>query len=511
MYKSRGLIAVVLCLLAGASALAWERELAEAKASKESTKYYEQVKRLDPNDKKALKLLFKLAEAEDWYIREACMEVLGSASGEALADIEKELKRGNTLTQEVIALGFGLSQNADRVPSLIEALDTKDFTVKQAAAIALGQNHHQSAIPAILEVWKKEKDARLMYRYHEALKAITGEKIDAVVVDWENWWKGVGEGFVPPSRKPKEEGQGPGGPPAPKKEEGTVLRDVNLSFTESGSGGPLFVLPEYGYNKEYLVPTMKALEGTARIFYIDLPPIENFKNLQTVGGTGLPEYPIDKLVEAFDELRQQRKQKTIAIMGHGITAWVAMRYASKYPENVSHLILVSTWTSGRAWGKGRDAVERIGKEKGDLEQEHFAQSLLIDMQTGRPTYQPKDQVEGEALSRMRWSTYFADRRNGMASVLYPECLRQMGGCLVPEFDVGKEKGNPVPTLIIYGKHAMWTDRNDMRQLNKYYPNSSMVECPSSAMVPMLEDFDVFTKSLTSFFRKYKFRQTMGKP
>ncbi|GIW71583.1 MAG: hypothetical protein KatS3mg102_1125 [Planctomycetota bacterium] len=290
-----------------------------------------------------------------------------------------------------------------------------------------------------------------------------------------------------------------------------MLRDVELTFTEAGSGGPLFVMPEYGYNKEYMRTALKALEGVARVFYIDLPPLSNFKNLPTVGGTGLPEYPIDRLVEAFDELRQQRKQEQIAILGHGMTAWVAMRYASRYPEHVSHLILVSTWPSGMAWGHGRQRLEDDGKRRGDVEQEHYAQTLLIDINTGTPNYQPQSQQEAEALRRMGWSCYFADRRDGLAWLLYPGVFRDMGPCIIPEFHIAKEKTPRVPTLIIYGSHprALWTASGDAKALAKAYPGAVVVACPASNMLPMQEDHELFVKTLKGFFRRYKFRGKLG--
>src|SRR5205085_10256528 len=134
----------------------------------------------------------------------------------------------------------------------------------------------------------------------------------------------------------------------------------------------------------YFEKHLLALDDTARLFYIDLPGTSAFKDLKP-GVTGAPEYPIDKLVDAFDELRKVKKQERIAILAHGMAGWVAMRYATKYPKNVSHLILVSTWTSGKAWADGRQRAELAGKQAGDIEAEHYAASCLFE--NGKPRYQ----------------------------------------------------------------------------------------------------------------------------
>jgi pimeloyl-ACP methyl ester carboxylesterase len=199
-----------------------------------------------------------------------------------------------------------------------------------------------------------------------------------------------------------------------------------------------------------------------------------------------------------------------------MSAWVAMRYATKYPKNVSHLILVSTWTSGDAWGKGRERVEMDGKQRKDIEQERYAANKIRDINTGKAKYEPADPQEAEAFRRMDWSLMFGDPRSHLAMIWYKPADRPMGGCLVPEFNVGKEKGNPVPTLIIYGTHprALWTSSQDMKQLQKYYPNSKVIECPRSTSMPMIDDFELFTKGVRAFFKEHPFRKSKekeGKP
>jgi pimeloyl-ACP methyl ester carboxylesterase len=506
-----GALALTLIPTGGLTAQSWDQAFKQGMSSPDSNVRHRAVKALDVNEKKARGYLFDILESQDWYLRGAAMEVLAGARGEAFEDAAKQLKkRSKVLLREGILFSFGFRGDKDGVPHLVESLGDKQFMIRRAAAQALSRVHHPDAVPALIEQWQEEKDERLHVRYQEALTAITGEKIGPNPMDWNNWWKANQGGFVPVNDRKKQEGED-GEQVKAEEESNTVLRDVELTFTESGAGGPLFVLPEYGYNKEYMRSSMKALENVARVFYIDLPEIDKFKGLAAVGGTGMPEYPIDKLCEAFDELRKSRKQERIAILGHGISGWVAMRYATRYPQHVSHLILVSTWSSGAAWGRGRDRLEEDAKKRGDLEQEHYAQSLVVDLQSGTPNYQAKDQAEGEALRRMSWSCYFADRRDGMAWMVYPAVVREMGGCIIPEFNLVKEKKVPVPTLIIYGANprALWTSAGDAKIMSKHYGGAMVVPCPNANQMPMVEDYDRFVKSLRSFFRKYKFKSRVG--
>jgi len=46
-----------------------------------------------------------------------------------------------------------------------------------------------------------------------------------------------------------------------------------------------------------------------------------------------------------EALRQALKLRTINVLGHSFGGVVAQAYALKYPQNVSHLILASTFDS----------------------------------------------------------------------------------------------------------------------------------------------------------------------
>ena len=48
-------------------------------------------------------------------------------------------------------------------------------------------------------------------------------------------------------------------------------------------------------------------------------------------------------------------------------------------------------------------------------------------------------------------------------------------------------------------------------LARYYPNSIRVEAPSSNMMPMIEDYTLFVRSLEQFFRKFRFRTRVQAP
>jgi pimeloyl-ACP methyl ester carboxylesterase len=504
-------LAAAIALAAASPALGgdddWERNFLREMAKPESWNRYEAVKSLDPKIPKAREHLITVLDKHHWWLRSGAIEALKGAAGDtaALDDLSKDLaKHSSPSVREGIALGFRHIADESRPKDLVAALADKDARVRRAAAIALEGHPRKESIAGLIDAWEKEKETEVAVFYRQTLEKLAKKQAGSKAEDWRAWWKAV-EADWSPDAKP-EEGK--------SSETTTTLRDVELKFKEAGEGGPLFVLPDYGLHDIYMQEHIRPLEDVARLFFIALPGVKQFKNLP-VPAAGLPEYPIDKLCDAFDELRKERKQERIAILAHGISAWVAMRYATKFPKNVSHLILISTWTSGRTWGDGRGRAEDYGRKTGDIEFEHFAANCLL-LGPGKHKYEPSGKDETEALRRASWTGYFTDVRNVFASLYWPEIDQEeeMGNVLVPDFDVGREKGNPVPTLIIYGAspRAIWTDPKDHRQLSKYYPNSTFIECPRANQLPMIEDHDLFMKAVRGFLKKHPFAKSKsGKP
>jgi pimeloyl-ACP methyl ester carboxylesterase len=521
----KALLVLGALLVPAAAALAdWESEFRQAMSSTDTNVRYKAVNDLDPSIEKARNYLFGVLDKEVWYVRGGAIQALAGAGGDTIEELKKHLeKHASERVREGIVYALGATR--EHVNDVIPALGDKHDLVRRAAAICIGRHPTRETITALIGALEKEKEFDVKVFIRDSLEKATGQYFGWSAIDWKNWWSANQESWKPKDEKPKPGDGGEGGeggrPAAEPKtddekkaeaegkkasESTTQLRDVELNFKEAGRGGPLFVMPEYARNRVYLEKHLSNLEDVCHIFYIDLPEISKFKGLKNVGATGVPYYPIDKLCDAFDELRQQRKQERIAILGHGMSGWVAMRYATKYPKNVSHLILVSTWTNNKAWGDGRNRIEADGKKRNDPEQEHYAESLLVDVQTGKHNYEPKDPQDAEALRRMDWTLMFADPRNAFCNLWFEESERRMGGCLIPDFDVGKEKGNPVPTLIVAGARSLWTSLADLKQFQKYYPNSEVLTCPNSANMPMIEDFDLFTKGMRAFLKKYPFRK-----
>ncbi len=515
--------------LSGLLADSWEREFTANIGSQDSNVRYLAVKKLDPSIPKARAYLFGVLGQQDWYLRRGAIDVLAGASGDTVGDLQKEAKSNKVpQVREGIVSAFGLMKSPERVPDLVAALGDKHPDVRRTAVHGIVAVPTKEGVTAIVEAWEKEKDWTVAVFYKDALEKLTKNHFGWQVIDWKNWWTAKKDKWKPPKpKKEKKEGE-PEEPEAPPEESGeektgaeggegkekaeestTVMRDVELNFRESGKGPPLFVLPALYRNRLYLERHMQSLEDSARLFYIDLPPLSKFRGLKNLGVSGKPYYPLTEVCDAFDELRKERKHEKIAILAHEMAAWVAMRYATKYPNNVSHLILVSTWPSNRAWSDGRMRVENDGRGTKNVERERYAKSRVANPDTGKSEYEAKDPQEAEALDRAGWTVQWGDPKNMFAEMWHKPTFVDMGGCWIPEFDIAKERPGPVPTLVVYGAKSLWSREGEATVLSKVYSNSQVLACPGSADFPMIEDHDQFTKAVKAFFKRYPIRKTGG--
>jgi proline iminopeptidase len=117
-----------------------------------------------------------------------------------------------------------------------------------------------------------------------------------------------------------DEGVGPGG----------------LYWRIVGEGPPVVVLhggPEFDHT--YLLPELDRLSDSARLVYYD-----QRGRGRSSGEPG--EVGIESEIADLDRVRRELRFDTIAVLGHSWGGVLAMEYAVRHPERVSHLILANT-------------------------------------------------------------------------------------------------------------------------------------------------------------------------
>jgi proline iminopeptidase len=113
---------------------------------------------------------------------------------------------------------------------------------------------------------------------------------------------------------------------------------ARLYVREIGDGPAIVVLhggPDFGF--DYLLPELDRLAARFRLVYYD-----QRGRGRSVDGVLPEDVTIASEVDDLDQLRRDLRLESVAVLGHSWGGLLAMEYASRHPERLTHLILMNT-------------------------------------------------------------------------------------------------------------------------------------------------------------------------
>jgi proline iminopeptidase len=149
--------------------------------------------------------------------------------------------------------------------------------------------------------------------------------------------------------------------------EGHVLTDrARLYYRVTAEGAPIIVLhggPDFDHH--YLLPEMDRLADSFRLVYYD-----QRGRGRSAGDVQPEEVSLASEIGHLDAVRRHFGFDSVAVLGHSWGGVLAMEYASRHPEHVSHLILVDTApASAEDWQAFRRHLPTT-RAQGDVERMH---------------------------------------------------------------------------------------------------------------------------------------------
>src|SRR5580658_5042836 len=116
---------------------------------------------------------------------------------------------------------------------------------------------------------------------------------------------------------------------------------VLIYYVTFGKGPPLMIVHGGpGADHTYFLPYLLPLARTHRLIFIDERGSGRSQRLQD---TSL--YTVENMVEDVEDVRTALKLGKISLLGHSYGGVLAEAYALKYQQNLTHLILNSTFPS----------------------------------------------------------------------------------------------------------------------------------------------------------------------
>jgi proline iminopeptidase len=274
-----------------------------------------------------------------------------------------------------------------------------------------------------------------------------------------------------------------------------------------GRGEPLVVVHGGpGASHDYLLPYLVPLARKNRLVFIDERGSGKSQKLEDPKG-----YTVENMVEDVEAVRRSLDLGKINLLGHSYGGVLAQAYAFKYPVNLRHLVLCSTFHSTKALNalfvqmKSRmpaDLRARIDKaEKSGL----YGQGH--EWEKGRyPTSYMNDAWGGgyfQYLYQNHPDANFDPVANGIMSWdLYREMWGSHGefvidGNLTSVEYADRLKSLEIPTLITAGDHDE-CDPSIAHAMNSLIPGSKLVVFPHSGHMTFVDQPGLFVSAVNDF-------------
>lgn len=116
------------------------------------------------------------------------------------------------------------------------------------------------------------------------------------------------------------------------------VENAELYYREIGQGQPIFVLhggPEFSH--DYLLPDMDRLADSFRLIYYD-----QRGRGKSAGNVQPDDVTIESEIEDLESVREHFRLEAVAVLGHSWGGLLALEYAIRHPDRVSHMILMNT-------------------------------------------------------------------------------------------------------------------------------------------------------------------------
>ncbi len=284
---------------------------------------------------------------------------------------------------------------------------------------------------------------------------------------------------------------------------------VMIWYEEFGKGEPLMIVHGGpGASHDYFLPYLIPLARNNRLIFIDERGSGKSEQLEDV-----KKYTVENMAEDAEAVRKALNLGKINLLGHSYGGVLAQAYALKYQENLSHLILCSTFPSTSEMNKVFDKIkenmspelrERINKMESEglyghglpYEQNRYTEEYMkaawgegyfpyLYQRRPDPSYDPSSQGFAWDLYREMWGSdgeYVID--GNLKSVEYVDQLHKI----------------KVPTLVNCGDHDECAPSLS-KEMHEKIPGSELVIFPQSGHMTFVDQPDMFMKTINDFLHK----------
>lgn len=265
------------------------------------------------------------------------------------------------------------------------------------------------------------------------------------------------------------------------------LNRTEIFYTEVGRGLPCLAMHGgLGLDHTHLHPWLDQLGDVLRLVYYDHRG--NGRSARAPRDT----MTFEQFSADAESLRRHLGLGKIVLLGHSYGAFIALDYALRYPEHLSHLILISAAPAVDYWEeilrnmKARDATEE----------------MLASFQAGRWA----DDAALERDFRVVMPLNFAPRNVRYAApvlehTIFSASAREVCYELLRDYDVAPRLEQiRVPALIMVGRQDVFTPLSQAQRVHTGIPGSTLTVFEESGHFPYVEEPDAFCAAVRRWLR-----------
>ena len=264
------------------------------------------------------------------------------------------------------------------------------------------------------------------------------------------------------------------------------VNETELFFVTAGHGLPCLVMHGgLGFDHTYLHPWLNPLGDTLHLVYYDH---------RGNGRSGRPAKETmthAQLAADADALAAHLGFDQVAVIGHSYGGFIALEFALRYPQRLSHLILLDTAPAFNYPDEIMENARRLGA----------TEQMLAILQAG---FVSDDDMRQNFL--VIWPLYFKtfDAEIGQR-LLERSIINASGGAREGElaaYNVVPRLGEiRTPALVLVGRHDFICPPSQAHLLHGGLPRSELVIFEDSGHLPYVEEAEAFFTTVRGWIRR----------
>jgi proline-specific peptidase len=270
---------------------------------------------------------------------------------------------------------------------------------------------------------------------------------------------------------------------------------VKLWYMVRGKGPILIAYPSsagWGGDCSVYFEYLKPWEENRTVIYMEPRGLGRSERLDSMS-----EYSMNKYVEELEHFREKLDVKKFDLAGHCYAGIISMKYALKYQQYLSHLILISTFPKSEypeyyEWLKNRDGYDNMVKRNAEIETEGIKgeQKLKEEIKNWYTvTFHDYNKYK-ENFEKIMDNTIF--------STLPEKQFRTVDDANYNILDSINQI--ITKTIILYGDEDFPPVVYGSKDIKNKIPNSKIVEIEKSSHWTFIERPDVFFAETIDFFK-----------